>query len=154
MIDLLTLGLIPHWRIANMECRRMMRLVLNLWALVMVVMVCLVFPHMIWHSMSNLSLSLTLCLGALSFLTMRRGLGEVVEATSHIPPRSRVSDPIRIPDPRRVTIGNNTYIISQVPSSSVPSSSNVHPPPHSRGPSGRNIATSHVHTLVTQPVVS
>ena len=25
-----------------------------------------------------------------------------VEATSHIPPRSRVSDPIRIPDPRRV----------------------------------------------------
>ena len=58
----------------------------------------------------------------------------VVEATSHIPPRSRVSDPIRIPDPRRVTIGNNMYIITQVPSSSVPSSSNVHPPPHSRGP--------------------
>ena len=30
-----------------------------------------------------------------------------VEATSHIPPRSRVSDPIRIPNPRRVTIGNS-----------------------------------------------
>ena len=35
-----------------------------------------------------------------------------VEATSHIPPRTRVSDPIRIPEPRRVTIGNTTYIIS------------------------------------------
>ena len=59
----------------------------------------------------------------------------VVGATSHNPPRPRVSDPIRIPDPRRVTIRNNTYIISQVPLSSVPSSSNVHPPPHSHGPS-------------------
>ena len=66
----------------------------------------------------------------------------VVEATSHIPARPRVSDPIRILDPRRVTIGNNTYIISQVPSSFVPSSSNCHPPPHSHGPSGRNVATS------------
>ena len=36
----------------------------------------------------------------------------VVEATSHIPPRSKVSDPIRIPGPRRVTIGNSTYIIT------------------------------------------
>ena len=59
----------------------------------------------------------------------------VVEATSYIPPRSRVSDLIRIPDPRRVTIGGNTYIITEVPSSSVPSYSNVHPPPYSRGPS-------------------
>ena len=77
-----------------------------------------------------------------------------VEATSHIPPRPRASDPIRIPDLRRVTIGNNMYIITQVPSSSVPSSSNVYPPPHSRGPSGWNIATSHVRTAVTRPVVS
>ena len=53
-----------------------------------------------------------------------------------------------------MTIGNNTYIISQVPSSSVPSSLNVHPPPHSCGPSSRNVATSHVCTVVTQPVVS
>ena len=53
-----------------------------------------------------------------------------------------------------MNIGNNTYIISQVPSSFVPSSSNVHPPPHSRGPSGQNIAMSHVHTTVTRPVVS
>ena len=60
----------------------------------------------------------------------------VVEATSHIPPSSRVSDLIRIPDLRQVTIVNNRYIITQVPSSSGPSSSNVHPPPHSRGPSG------------------
>ena len=36
----------------------------------------------------------------------------VVEATSHIPPRSMVSDPIRISDPRRVTIGNSMYIIT------------------------------------------
>ena len=36
----------------------------------------------------------------------------VVEVTSHIPPRSRVSNPIRILDPRQVTIGGNTYIIT------------------------------------------
>ena len=36
----------------------------------------------------------------------------VVEATSYLPPRSRVSDPIRIPDPRRVMIGGSTYIIT------------------------------------------
>ena len=72
-----------------------------------------------------------------------------MEATSHIPPRSRVSDPIRILDPRRVTIGNSTYILTQVPSSSVPSSSNVHPPPHSRGPSGQNVGTIHVRTAAS-----
>ena len=144
-----------------MECQRMPRLILNPPALLMVVMVCLVFPHMIWNSMSNLSLSLTLCLGALSLLTMQRGLGAQVTLhlptrrwKSHIPPRSRVSDPIRIPDLRRVTIGNSTYIITQVPSSSIPSSSNVHPPPHSHGPSGQNVAMSHIHTAVTRPVVS
>ena len=109
--------------------------------------------------MSNLSSSLTLCLGALSFLTMRRGLGAQVtlhlpSRRSHIFLRPRASDPIRIPDMRRVTIGNNTYIITQIPSSSIPSSSNVHPPPHSRGPSGRNVATSYVRTAVTRPVVS
>ena len=53
-----------------------------------------------------------------------------------------------------MTIGSNTYIITQVPSSSVPSSSNVHSPPHSHGPSGRNVATSQVCTIVTRPVVS
>ena len=63
-------------------------------------------------------------------------------------------DPIRIPDSRRVTIGNNTYKITQVPLSSVPSSSNVHPPPHSHGPLGWNFATSQVHTAVTRPIVS
>ena len=35
-----------------------------------------------------------------------------VEATSHIPPRYRVSDHIRIPDLRRVTIGNRMCIIT------------------------------------------
>ena len=66
----------------------------------------------------------------------------VVEVTSHIPPRSRVSDPIRIPDPRRVTIGGSAYIITQIPLSSVPISLNVHPPPYSCGPSSRHMATS------------
>ena len=59
----------------------------------------------------------------------------VVEATSHPPPRSRVSDPIRIPGPRRVTTGTSTYLITEIPSSSVSSSSNVHPTPYPRGPS-------------------
>ena len=61
----------------------------------------------------------------------------VVEATSYIPPRSRVSDSIRITYPRRVTIRGSTYIITQVPSSSASSSSNVHPPPYSHGPSSQ-----------------
>ena len=42
----------------------------------------------------------------------------VVEATSHVHPRSSVSNPMRIPEPRRVNIGNTTYIPSHVPSSS------------------------------------
>ena len=53
-----------------------------------------------------------------------------------------------------MTVGNTTYVISHVPSSSIPSSSNAIPPPHSRGPSGRNVATSHVRTVSTRIVVS
>ena len=53
-----------------------------------------------------------------------------------------------------MTIENSTYIITQIPSSSIPISSNVHPPPHSCGPSGQNVATSQVRTAVTQLVVS
>ena len=53
-----------------------------------------------------------------------------------------------------MTIGNNTYIITQVPPSSVPSSLNVHPPPHSCGPSGWNVATSQIRNAVTRPIVS
>ena len=53
-----------------------------------------------------------------------------------------------------MTIGNTTYITSHVPSSSIPSSSNVIPLPHSRGPSSQNVATSHVHTASTHIVVS
>ena len=41
------------------------------------------FLHMIWHFMLNPDLSLTLCLGALSFITMRRGLG--AQVTLHLP---------------------------------------------------------------------
>ena len=78
----------------------------------------------------------------------------MVEATSHVRPRPSVSNPIRIPEPTRVTVGNTTYIISHVPSSSIPCSSNAFPPPHSRGPLGRNVATSHVRTAATRPVVS
>ena len=77
-----------------------------------------------------------------------------VEATSHVHPRPGVSSPIRIPEPRQVTIGNTTYIVSRVPSSSIPSSSNSIPPPHSRGPSGRNVATSHVRIAATRIIVS
>ena len=77
-----------------------------------------------------------------------------VEATSYIPPRSRVIDPIRIPDPRRVTIGGSTYIITHIPSSSTPSYSNVHPPPYSRGPSSWHVATSQVRIAITRPIVS
>ena len=46
------------------------------------------------------------------------------------------------------------YIITQIPSSSIPSSLNVHPPRHSHGPSGWNVATSYVRTAVTKLVVS
>ena len=53
-----------------------------------------------------------------------------------------------------MTIGNTTYITSHVPSSSIPSSLNAIPPHHSRGPSGRNVAMSHVHTAATRVVVS
>ena len=66
----------------------------------------------------------------------------VVETTPYIPPRSKVSDPIGIPGPRRVTIGTTTYLLTEIPSSSLLSSSNVNPPPYSRGPSSRHIATS------------
>ena len=82
----------------------------------------------------------------------------MVEATSHVRPRPSVSTHMRIPEPRRVTIGNTTYIPSHVPLSSNPTPSNTFltnlPPPHSRGPSGRNIATSHVHTVTACTVVS
>ena len=81
-----------------------------------------------------------------------------VEATSHVHPRPSVSSHMRIPKPIRVTIGNTTYIPSHVPSSSIPTHSNAFlttlPPPHSRGPSSRNVATSHVHTATTYRVVS
>ena len=53
-----------------------------------------------------------------------------------------------------MTIGGNTYLITQIPSSLAPSSSNVHPPPYSRGPSSRHMATSQVCTAVTRPIVS
>ena len=65
---------------------------------------------------------------------------------------------MQIPELRQVTIGNTTYIPSHVRSSSIPTPSNsiltTLPPPHSRGPSGRNVATSHVHTVTTRIVVS
>ena len=77
----------------------------------------------------------------------------VMEATSHVCPRPGVSSPIRIPEPRQVTIGNTTYIVSHVPSSSIPSSSNDIPPPHSCGPSGWNVSMSHVCNTATSIVV-
>ena len=59
-----------------------------------------------------------------------------VEVTSYVHPRPSVTSPIQIPDPRQVMVGNTTYIVSHVPSSSIPSSSNAIPPHHSYGPSG------------------
>ena len=53
-----------------------------------------------------------------------------------------------------MTIGNTTYIVSHVPSSSIRSSSNAIPPPHSRGPSDQNVATSHVCIAATRVVMS
>ena len=45
-------------------------------------------------------------------------------------------------------------MITQIPLSSIPSSSNVHPPPYSHGPLSWHMATSQVHTAVTRPIVS
>ena len=53
-----------------------------------------------------------------------------------------------------MNIGNTTYIVSHVPSSSIPSSSNAIPPPHSHGPLGWNFATSHVRIAATRVVMS
>ena len=81
-----------------------------------------------------------------------------VEATSHVRPKPSVSSHMRIPKPRRVTIGNTTYIPSHVPSSSYPTPSNAFLttlfPTHSRVHSGRNIATSHVRNATACMVVS
>ena len=51
-------------------------------------------------------------------------------------------------------VGNTTYIVSHVPSSSIPSSANAIPPHHSHGPLGRNVTTSHVCIDTTHVVVS
>ena len=67
---------------------------------------------------------------------------------------SRFSDPIVIPGSRRVMIGTSTYLLTEIPSSSLLSSSNANPPPYSRGPSSRHVATSQIRTAVTRPVVS
>ena len=53
-----------------------------------------------------------------------------------------------------MTIGTSTYLITELPSSLVLSSSNVHPPPYSCGPSIQYMATSQVHTAITRPIVS
>ena len=53
-----------------------------------------------------------------------------------------------------MTIGTSTYLITKLPSSSVLSCSNVHPPPYSHGPLSRYMATSQVCTAVTRLVVS
>ena len=53
-----------------------------------------------------------------------------------------------------MTIGTSTYLITDIPSSSVPSSSNVHPPPYPCGPLSRYIAMSQARVAVTRPIVS
>ena len=82
----------------------------------------------------------------------------VVEASSHAHPRPSVSNPIQIPESRRLNIGNTNYIPSHVPSSSTPIPSNsfltTHSPPNSHGISGRNTATSHIHSNPIHTIVS
>ena len=53
-----------------------------------------------------------------------------------------------------MTIGNTTYITSHIPSSSIPSSLNSIPLPHSHGPLGQNVTAIHVRTIATHVVVS
>ena len=65
---------------------------------------------------------------------------------------------MQIPELIHVNIGNTTYILSHLPSSSTHVSSNsfltTHPPPNSHGPSGRNTTTSHVHSNPVHTVLS
>ena len=48
-----------------------------------------------------------------------------------------------------MTIGTNTFLLTEIPSSLLPISSNVNPPPYSRGPSSRHVATSQIGTAVS-----
>ena len=77
-----------------------------------------------------------------------------MEATSYVPSRSTVSDPIAITGSRQVTIGTSTYLLTEIPSSSLPSSSNANPPPYSHGTLSHHVAMSQIRTAVTRPVVS
>src|SRR5713226_4145144 len=78
MILISILGQTPRYSITGMECRKMRRLTLNLLALVMVLILRLVSLFMVWNFMPNLSLTLTLYLGASPYLTLQRGLGALV----------------------------------------------------------------------------
>ena len=51
-------------------------------------------------------------------------------------------------------IGTSTFLLIEIPSSSLLSSSNVNPPPYSRGSSSRHVATSQIRTAITRPIVS
>ena len=51
-------------------------------------------------------------------------------------------------------IGTSTYLLTDIPSSSLSSSSNANPAPYSHGPSSRHVATSQVHTAVSRPIAS
>ena len=50
-------------------------------------------------------------------------------------------------------IGTSTYLITEIPSSSLLSSSNVNPPFYSHDPSSRHVATSQIRTVITRPIV-
>ena len=88
MIYLHTLGMIPHPQVIDIGCREM-RLIMNLQALVMLVMICLIFLHMIWLSMPSQSLNLTLSVGEFLVISMWKGLGTRV--TVHPPSRWWIS---------------------------------------------------------------
>ena len=134
---------IPHTLITDIVFWAM-RLTTHSLALALFGMACLIFPRLVQHPMLDWVLNLVLPLGALPFLSRRRGLVALV--ILHLPSlwlsflHTLILGPVWGPDPRHVNIGGTSYIPSHIPSSSTPIPSNsflmTHPLPTSSGPSG------------------
>ena len=141
------LVMIPHSQVASIGYQ-VTRLIMNRQALVIFVIACLLPAHdLAHHAESEIELSTMPGGTPISFHVERFGSTShitlsipMVEASSHVRPRPSVSNPMWIPEPRRVNIGNTTYIPSHVPLSLNPTPSNAFlttlPPPHSHVPSG------------------
>ena len=128
-------------------------------------------PRPIRNPMSDrvltLMLTLVLCLGALPFLSMQRGL--VALFILHLPSlqwrflHTRILGiALLYPFGDLILdmshIGGKSNIPSHIPSSSTPVPSNVflttHPLPNSSGPSGQSSTISHVHPASSHTVAS